>query len=54
MVYRGETTFDINEKYGITDVDAEGHVTWETLKSNETDYKAVSAEIKENDKTENL
>lgn len=47
MVYRGETTFDVNEKYGFTEVDNEGHVTWETLKANENAYKAVSAEIKE-------
>ena len=47
MVYRGETTFAINDKYGITEVDEEGYVEWETLKANETAYNEVYGLIKE-------
>ena len=47
MVYRGETTFDINEKYSITEVDQDGYVAWETLKANTTAYNEVYATIKE-------
>ena len=47
MAYRGETVFEINDKYSITTVDNEGHVTWETLKTNATAYEEVKAEIKD-------
>ena len=47
MVYRGETTFDIADKYSIENVDENGYVEWETLKANEEAYKEVYDSIKE-------
>ena len=47
MVYRGETTYNINETYGITETDDEGQVSWETLKANTKAYDDISKEIKE-------
>lgn len=47
MVYRGETTYDINDKYSITETDDEGQVTWETLKANAKAYEEISKEIKD-------
>ena len=47
MVYRGETTFAINDKYGFTKVDKDGYVEWETLKENENAYNEVYGLIKE-------
>ena len=47
MVYRGETTFSINDKYSISKVDEDGYVEWETLKENAQAYNEVYAAIKE-------
>lgn len=45
MVYRGKTTFDINE--GFTEFDENGQVSWETLKTNDEVFADVKQTITE-------
>ena len=47
MVYRGKTSFDINETYNIEIDDESDYVEWDTLKENSTAYEEVKATIKE-------